>query len=147
MILQLVITLISCIKNRNLSFSPGSFHILSFFILLLLIFSAVAKHPLLQSIRCCKASAGKYEHVSIRWQIWSISRGSRGSFMLVYVLTFYAFHILIGLIIYILIFYISLKDINILLCLLNTTVNMSSFNSDILIFFCFYKLMLCNKNR
>jgi hypothetical protein len=50
MIVQLVRTLISCIKNGNSSFSPGYFHILSCFLLLLLIFSAVAKyvakHPL-----------------------------------------------------------------------------------------------------
>ena len=46
MIVQLVKTLISCIKNGNSSFSSGYFHILSYFILLLLIFSAVSKHPL-----------------------------------------------------------------------------------------------------
>jgi len=45
MIVQLVRTLISCIKNGNSSFSAGYFHILSSFLLLLLIFSAVAKHP------------------------------------------------------------------------------------------------------
>ena len=59
MIVQLVRTLISCIKNGNSSFSPGYFHILSSFLLLLLIFSDVAKHPL--ENMSMQASAGKDE--------------------------------------------------------------------------------------
>ena len=46
MIVQLVKPLISCIKYGNSSIFPGYFHILSYFILLLLIFSAVSKHAL-----------------------------------------------------------------------------------------------------
>ena len=46
MLVQLVKTLISCIKNGNSSLSSGYFHNLSYFFLLLLIFSAVSKHPL-----------------------------------------------------------------------------------------------------
>ena len=62
MIVQLVRALISCIKDENSSFFPGSFHILSSFLLLLLIFSAVAKvakHPL--ENMSMQASAGKDE--------------------------------------------------------------------------------------
>jgi len=68
---QLVKTLISCTNNGNSSLSPGYFHILSCFILLLLIFSAISKH-LLKKMKHQQRQEGQFS-VSLCTYILCIS--------------------------------------------------------------------------